>query len=176
MALSDWLSANPSVHRKQKRHAICMAAEHSFKSAYLLWLEHRKLELKVGRQSTLSQIQRIFENDVLPCMDTFIFDIQRSDLLAMLTRIEARGALSIAEKARTWFNQLFRFALVKISTLILNPASDLNFVALLKPPVANNPFLRLLELLNLLRKLRAYRFAIMPELQQRIRNLVLTER
>lgn len=40
---------NPKAHRKQKRQAVRLASEHSFKSVYLEWLEHRKLELKAGR-------------------------------------------------------------------------------------------------------------------------------
>ena len=164
---------NPRVHRKQKRHAIRLASENDFKTVYLQWFVHRKLELKAGRQSTLSQIERIFDNDVLPRLGvTSIFDIQRSDLLDVLTRIEARGALSIAEKVRTWFNQLFRFALVKISGLTVNPASDLDVVALPKPPVANNPFLRLTQLPNFLHKLRAYGGAATTQLG--VRLLLLT--
>jgi len=164
---------NPRVHRKQKRQAVRLAAENNFKAVYLLWFDHRKLELKAGRQSTLSQIERIFENDVLPRLGTAsIFDIHRSDLLEVLARIEARGALSIAEKVRTWFNQLFRFALVKIPGLMLNPASDLDVVALPKPPAVNNPFLRLSELPHLLRKLRAYGGAVTTQLG--IRLILLT--
>jgi len=100
---------NPQVHRKQKRRAVRLASENNFKAVYLQWFEHRKLELKMGRQSTVSQIERIFGNDVLPRIGTAsIFDIQRSDLLEVVAQIEARGAVSIAGKVRTWLNQLFR--------------------------------------------------------------------
>src|SRR3546814_11489672 len=82
---------------------------------------------------------------------TSIYNIRRSDLLDILAKIEQRGALTTAEKVRTWFNQLFRFALVKIERLETNPASDLDVVAVPKPPVAHNPFLRLPEIPELLR-------------------------
>lgn len=164
---------NPKIHRKQKRQAVRLAAENSFKSVYLEWLEHRKLELKVGRQSTLSQIQRIFEKDVLPKLgEISIYDIRRSDLLEVIAKIEQRKALSVAEKVRTWFNQMFRFAMVKVNNLEANPASDLDVVAVPLPPVVNNPFLRLPELPELLRKLRNYKGRLTTQLG--VRLLLLT--
>lgn len=51
---------DPRIHRKQQRHAVRVATENNFKSIYLLWFAHRKLELKAGRQSTVSRIDRIF--------------------------------------------------------------------------------------------------------------------
>ena len=47
---------NPKIDRKKKFRAAFLAAEHSFKAVYLQWIAHRKLELKEGRQSALSQI------------------------------------------------------------------------------------------------------------------------
>lgn len=98
---------NPCTVRKQKRQAESLATGHSFKTFYSLWLDHRRLELREGRQSTLSQIQRIFSKDVLPALgESSIFEIRRSDLLEVIARIERRKTLTIAEKVRTWFNQL----------------------------------------------------------------------
>ena len=164
---------NPRIDRKRKRQAVRLAAENSFHAVYLLWLAHRKLELKEGRQSTLSQIQRIFKKDVLPRLgEMSIFDVRRPDLLEVLAKIEARRAHTIAEKVRTWFSQMFRFALVKVHGLEQNPAADLDVVAVPKPPVANNPFLRLPELPEFLCKLRRYRGQLTTQLG--IRFLLLT--
>jgi len=164
---------NPKIDRKQKLRAVRFATENSFKVVYLQWLGHRKLELKEGRQSTLSQIQRIFDKDVLPALGSVsIFDICRPDLLDVLASIEQRRAFTTAEKVRTWLRQLFRFAMVKVAGLESNPASDLDVVAVPKPPVVNNPFLRLPELPNLLNKLRSYRGSITTQLG--IRLLLLT--
>lgn len=150
-----------------------MASENSFKVVYLQWLAHRRLELKEGRQSTLSQIQRIFDKDVLPALGGIaIHDIRRPDLLAVLARIEQRRALTTAEKVRTWLRHLFRFAMVKVEGVESNPASDLDVVAVPKPPVVNNPFLRLHELPELLYKLRRYRGMMTTQLG--IRLLLLT--
>jgi len=88
---------NPKVDRKQKFRAACLAAEHSFKAVYLQWLSHRELELKEGRQSTLSQIRRIFQRDVLPALGTMsIYNVRRPDLLDVIARIERRKALTTA--------------------------------------------------------------------------------
>lgn len=137
------------------------------------WVEFRRLSLKEGRQSTLSQILRIFNKDVLPSLGgRSIYDINRHDLLDLLSRIEQRKALTTAEKCRTWFNQLFRYALVKIEGLEHNPASDLDVVALPKPPVTHNPFLRMDELQGLMVALRNYGGASQTRLGLRL--LLLT--
>src|SRR3989344_5048968 len=106
---------NPYEHRKQQRRAVRFAAEQAFEAVFNQWVEFRRLSLKEGRQSTLSQILRIFNKNVLPILGGWsIYDINRRDLLDLLSRIEQRKALSTAEKCRAWLNQLFRYALVKI--------------------------------------------------------------
>ncbi|SDS16195.1 Site-specific recombinase XerD [Halopseudomonas litoralis] len=164
---------NPKTDQKLKLQNTILAEKNSFKAVYLMWFAHRKLELKEGRQSTLSQIRRIFVKDILPRLGTIsIFDIRRSHLLDVLARIERRRAFSVAEKVRTWFRQLFRFAMVKFEGIESNPASDLVAVAIPKPPVANNPFLRLPEMPELLRRLR--HFSGRTTTQLGIRLLLLT--
>lgn len=92
---------NPKIDRKQKFRAACLAAEYSFKAVYLQWLVHRRLELKEGRQSTLSQIQRIFDKNVLPTLGSMsIYNVRRADLLEVIARIERRKAFTTAEKLR----------------------------------------------------------------------------
>ena len=148
---------NPHTDRKQKRHAVMLAADYTFKAVFDAWVEHRRKELKEGRQSTLSQILRIFGKDVLPTLGKMsIYDIRRPQLLGVLARIEERKAFTTAEKVRTWLSQLFRYALVIVEGLEANPASDLDVVAEPKPPVSHNPYLHLPELPNFLQKLRRY--------------------
>lgn len=122
---------DPREHRRQERHAASMAAEHSFEAVFAKWLAFRRLSLKEGRQSTLSQIIRMFNKDVLPFLGKrSIFDIKRQDLLEVLRRLERRQAWTTAEKCRTWFNQLFRYSLVALHGLEVNPAADLDIVAI----------------------------------------------
>ena len=97
-----------------------------------------------------------------------IYDIKRPDLLEVIARIERRKALSVAEKVRTWFNQMFRYALVVVPGLEQNPASDLDVVALPLPPANHNPFLRMAELPKLLQRLRKYRGRLQTQLGLRL--------
>ncbi|WP_458729770.1 tyrosine-type recombinase/integrase [Pseudomonas brenneri] len=148
---------NPHTERKQKRHAVKLAADYTFKAVFDAWVKHRRKELKEGRQSTLSQILRIFEKDVLPSLGKMsIYDIRRPQLLGVLARIEERKAFTTAEKVRTWLGQLFRYALVIAEGLEANPASDLDVVAEPKPAVTHNPYLHLPKLPEFLQKLRLY--------------------
>ena len=164
---------NPHRHRKQKRAAAKLAGEHTFDAIYKKWLSHRELSLKKGRQTTLSILPRVFAKDVLPALGKrSIYDIKRPDLLEVIAKIEKRKALSVAEKVRTWFNQLFRYALVIVPDLEQNPASDLDVVALPLPPVNHNPFLRMAELPKLLQRLRKYRGRLQTQLGLRL--LLLT--
>lgn len=145
--------ANPSEQRKQQRLAVRLSSDHAFEAVSNQWIALRSLNLKDGRQSTLSQMLRIFAKDILPHIgDRSIHDITRHALMEVLDRIESRGAFTTAaEKCRTWLNQLFRYALVRIAGLEHNPASDLDVVAMPRPPVEHNPFLRMAELPPLLR-------------------------
>lgn len=164
---------NPRVHRKQKRQSVQLADQNTFKVVFDKWVEHRRLVLKEGRQSTLSQIQRIFTKDVLPAIGRrSIYEIQRPDLLEVVARIERRGALTTADKVRTWFRQMFRYALVIVPGLSQNPAFDLDVVAVPLPPVRHNPFLRMPELPVMLQKLRLYPGKLQTQLGLRL--LLLT--
>lgn len=118
---------NPCEHRKQQRREAEAEEKHTFEAVYNDWIDFRRLSLKEGRQTSLSQILRVFRKDILPTLaERPIKSITRHDLLAILNTIEQRKAFTMAEKCRTWFNQLFRYALVKVEGMELNPASDLD--------------------------------------------------
>lgn len=164
---------NPRIERRQQRFAVRQAAEHSFEAVFTQWHAHRALTLRHGRQTALSQVERVFAKDVLPVLGKLsIYDIRRHHLLDALGRVEQRDALSVAKKIRTWFNQMFRYALVKVPGLESNPASDLDVVAQPQPPVRNNPFLRLEEMPPFLKRLRRYRGRLQTQLWLRL--LLLT--
>lgn len=132
---------DPRVHRREQRQAAVAATENSFASVFQQWRNFKALRLKTGRQSTLSQIDRIFPKDVLPWIGTLsIFKVTRTDLVQVLRRVERRGALSTAEKIRTWLDQLFRYAMVEVN-FDTNPAGELDMVAVPQPPVTHNPYL-----------------------------------
>jgi len=69
--------------------------------------------------------------------------------------VEKRGALNVAEKIRTWLNQIFRFAIAE-GLLEMNPAANLDIVAAVQPPVKHNPILRQNQLGQFLADLAAF--------------------
>jgi integrase len=164
---------NPHSERKRKQHAIVLAGEHTFKAVYEQWLTHRRLSLEEGRQTSLAQIGRVFKKDVFPVLRHLtIYDITRAHLLDIIGKVERRGSLSVAEKLRTWFTQLFTYATVAVPNMVENSSKDLAVVAQPLPPVEHNPFLRMHELPMMLRTLRKYRGRLNTQLG--IRLLMLT--
>lgn len=165
---------NPQRKRVKDRRLAVQAEQNTFEAVYEKWRAFRTQgRLKKGRQTTLSMIPRIFEKDILPGLrKRSIYDVTRADLLEIVGRIEKRGAPSVAEKVRTWFNQLFRYALVIVPGLEQNPASDLDVVAMPQSPVRHNPFLRMPELPEFLQLLRKYPGRLQTQLG--LRMLLLT--
>ena len=165
---------NPQRQRTRDRQLATQAEQNTFQAVYEKWLKFREQgRLKRGRQTTLATLPRIFGNDVLPTLGKrSIHVITRADLLEIVGRIEKRGAPSVAEKVRTWLNQLFRYALVVVPGLERNPASDLDVVAMPQPPVRHNPFLRMSELPEFLQLLRKYPGRLQTQLG--VRMLFLT--
>ncbi|EIU4788338.1 tyrosine-type recombinase/integrase [Pseudomonas aeruginosa] len=166
---------NPQRQRTKDRRLATDAELHTFQAVYDKWLQFRQQSRlkKTGRNITLGTLPRIFGNDILPSLrKRSIYEITRADLLEIVGRIEKRGAPSVAEKVRTWLNQLFRYALVIVPGLERNPASDLDVVAMPQPPVRHNPFLRMPELPEFLQLLRKYPGQLQTQLG--VRMLLLT--
>lgn len=69
-----------------------------------------------------------------------IYDVTRAHLLDIIGRVEKRGSLSVAEKLRTWFSQLFTYASVVVPNMGDNPAKDLDVVAMPLPRWRTIPF------------------------------------
>lgn len=117
---------DPRIHRLQVKAAELAAPLNTFATVFKTWRDFKALSLKTGRQSTLSQIDRIFAKDVLPWLGKLsIFDIDNPHLLDVLRRIERRKAFTTAEKVRTWLNQLFRYAMVEKGCATTRPATSI---------------------------------------------------
>lgn len=120
------------------------------------WFAFKAPRLTAGRQGSANQSRRYLDKDILPRLGHRpIADIKRADVLAVVQSLEVRGALNVAEKVRTWLRQIFRFAIVH-GYVDTNPASDLDAVAALQPPVKHNPILRKDELGEFVRRLRVF--------------------
>lgn len=120
------------------------------------WFAFKAPRLTAGRQGSANQSRRYLDKDILPRLGHRpIADIKRADVLAVVQSLEVRGALNVAEKVRTWLRQIFRYAIVH-GYVDTNPASDLDAVAALQPPVKHNPILRKDELGEFVRRLRVF--------------------
>lgn len=136
------------------------------------WFAFKAPRLTAGRQGSANQSRRYLDKDILPRLGTRpIADIKRADVLAVVQSLEKRGALNVAEKVRTWLRQIFRYAIVH-GYVDTNPASDLDAVAALQPPVKHNPILRKDDLGEFVRRLRA--FSGSPVAKAGIQLLLLT--
>ncbi|WP_095143670.1 MULTISPECIES: hypothetical protein [unclassified Pseudomonas] len=86
-----------------------------------------------------------------------ICEVRRADLLIVIRRIEKRGALHVAENCRTWMKQIFSFAVAE-GIIDASPATDLEALAAIQPPVSHALILRGdYELKFFLAKLREFR-------------------
>jgi len=109
-----------------------------------------------NRQSTRVQIERYLRKDLLPHLGQMALnEISAKDILITLRSIEARGALSIAEKCRSWLNELFRHAIAE-GHISINPVTAVNVVLLPCRPVNHNPYLQMEQLPPFLKALSHY--------------------
>lgn len=78
------------------------------------------IEKSERRQSTKIQIERYLHKDMLPILGELPLDkIAREHVLLVQRKIEKRGALSIAEKCRSWLNEMFRVAVIKNASRVI---------------------------------------------------------
>ena len=74
-------------------------------------------------------MRRYLDGDILPRIgDKPLTEITRADCTAIQRGLEARGAHNIAEKVRSWVNQIFSEAIAE-GLCELNPASELRHIA-----------------------------------------------
>ena len=99
-----------------------------------------------------TRLIRLFERDIFPCLGAKpISEITAPDLLAVLRRIEARGALDTSHRALGNCGQVFRYA-VATGRCQRDPSSDLRGAL---PPVRGKHFAATTEPEQLAKILRA---------------------
>lgn len=127
----------------------------TFRASAEHWYQ-RKLD--VGRSpGTTSQMRRYLDKDILPRIgDKPLAEITRADCTAIQRGIEVREAHNIAEKVRSWVNQIFSEAIAE-GLCELNPASELRHIAAKAPETNHYPHLLEDELPDFLKALKASR-------------------
>ena len=118
--LSD--GVDPGVRRKALKAARSEANANSFEVVAREWFG------KYGpgwAPSHSSRVIRLFERDIFPRIGTkAIAELTAVDLLSVLRRIEFRGAIDTAHRARTNCSQIFRYA-VATARCARDPSTDL---------------------------------------------------
>lgn len=96
--------------------------DNSFSVIYKEWYAHKR---QVWSEGYATELQRMFETDILPLIGAMEIDeIEPMTLLSVVRRIEERGAMERANKARRRCGEVFRYAIVT-GRAKYNPAPDL---------------------------------------------------
>ncbi|WGK60484.1 integrase arm-type DNA-binding domain-containing protein [Halopseudomonas sp. SMJS2] len=143
---------DPVAEKAAARDAKKQAVANSFRNSAEAWYQKK---IDDGRaEKTLVGIRYCLDNDVLPAIGAKpITDVTRADCAKIQASIEKRGAHNTAEKARTWLNQIFGWAIAHGRTEN-NPASNLRDIAARAPAEKQYPHLMEAELPEFLQALR----------------------
>jgi integrase len=100
---------DPSAHKKANMAARSLAAENSFELVAREWFAKFSPQWKDNHSSKI--IERL-EKDIFPWLGTRpINEVGAQELLAALRRIESRGAIETAHRARQNCGQVFRYGI-----------------------------------------------------------------
>lgn len=100
---------DPSLTKAINKQIVRTAAENTFKAVALEW--HAKTS-KTWAETTAANIKRYLEKDIFPWLgNRVIKDIAAPELLAVLRKIESRGAHEKAQRCREYAGRVFRYAI-----------------------------------------------------------------
>jgi integrase len=113
---------DPGIHRKTQKRALVEQATNSFEAVAREWFSKYQ---PTWAPSHAEKIIRRLEVDIFPWIGARpIGEITAPELLTVLRRIEARGALETAHRAHQNCGQVFRYA-VAIGRAVRDPSGDL---------------------------------------------------
>jgi len=163
---------DPRSQRREEKRAASTGAVKTFEVVANEWHAFKSPRMLAAKKGGVTQSRMYLDKDLIPALGKIpVADVKRSDVLSAMRRVEARGALNVARKCRTWLNEIFRFAIAS-DYIETNPASDLDIVAMKEPPEKHNPMLRQTELKDFLVALREFNGASYTK--SAIRILLLT--
>ena len=148
--LSD--SGDPIQIKKSNQRAKMLNAENSFNSIALEWWNNAR---EGWKEEHADNVWRTLEADALPYFgDRPIKEISPGELLEVVRRVEARGALDVASRILQRCGAVFRFA-IQTDRLRYNPATELAG-ALKTRKVKSRPSMTREELPNFLKSIDNY--------------------
>jgi integrase len=113
---------DPSADRKTTKAALAALGNGNFEAVAREWFE--KFWPKLAPSHAITVIQRL-EHNVFPWLGTRpIAEITAPEVLTVLRRIEARGALEVAHRVKQIIGQVFRYAVATGRTQ-RDPTGDL---------------------------------------------------
>ncbi|MEQ8803091.1 MAG: integrase arm-type DNA-binding domain-containing protein, partial [Haliea sp.] len=113
---------DPGEVRKVERQTSNLAAADTFEAVGREWFNQL---LNDKSKSYQVRTERILEKDLYPYLGSRpISEIAAPELLAVLRRIESRGAVDIAHRARQTAGQVFRYA-IRTGRAERDPSADL---------------------------------------------------
>lgn len=147
---------NPMQERALKKLAVAAAAANSFKAVALEW---HQANTKRWAAITASKTLKHLEADAFPVIGHRpVAEVTPPELLAMLRKVEARGAAYTATRLRELCGQVFRYA-IATGRATYNPAADL-VKTIVVPDVEHRPAITdRREFGVFLRDLRSYQAA-----------------
>lgn len=99
---------DPNSHKKQQERLERENRALTFAAVTTEWLEKRRGEIKTR---TIGDIEKRLKIDVIPEIGHIpMQDLTAPALLAMIKKIEGRGAYEMANRARQYTSQIFRYA------------------------------------------------------------------
>jgi integrase len=146
--------ADPMAERKADKIARRLSVENSFAAIAKLWYEGWKA---ARSDSHTAYVWRRLEADVFPAIGSRpVAEIETPELVAMMKKIEKRGALDIAKRALQTCGQIFRYAIAH-GLATRNPAAEIRPADVLASRKKEN-YARVdpKELPELLRKIEVY--------------------
>ena len=113
---------DPALIKAINKEAKLHTAENTFKAIALEW--HTK-HIHTWVASTAHNIKRYLEKDIFPWLgNRLIKDVTAPELLAVLRRVESRGAHEKAHRCREYAGRVFRYA-VATGRAERDPSGDL---------------------------------------------------
>ncbi|GAB2912900.1 tyrosine-type recombinase/integrase [Paraburkholderia jirisanensis] len=113
---------DPSEAKKIQKRAVLLAASNSFEAVATAWMEERRSFVEPAQyEKTLAR----FKADALPWLGKRpIGEIDAPEILAVLKRVDARGARFTSHRLRSEISRVFRYG-IKEGYCKSDPARDL---------------------------------------------------
>src|SRR6266851_1390928 len=159
--------SDPSEVRKAQKRATVIATSNTFESIAREWIEQQRNR---WTSDHAARVLDSIESEVFPHLGGRpISTITAPELLAVLRKVESRGALETAQRVLQRSDSIFRYA-VATGRAERSPAGDLRG-ALKAPKHKNRNALSAADLPEFLRKLEAYDGHVQTKLAMRMQVL-----